>query len=106
MITAEFAVGLVAVVPVLLALVALLGVGIQQVRLVEAARSGARMLARGDSVADVRTQVQTDLPGTEVAVRTEAHSVRVEVSRTVAGQGLLPGFTLRTQARAPREVPQ
>ncbi len=105
MVTAEFAVGLLAVVPLVLSLVALTGIGASQVQVVEAARTGARLLARGEPESVARAQVSAILPGADVSIDRGAEGVSCEVSRRVGGQGLLPRFTLRASATTPLESP-
>lgn len=103
MVTAEFAVGLLAVVPLLLSLVALTGIGATQVKLVEAARTGARLLARGEPDATAREQVRAIVPGADIAIDHAADRVSFEVRQRVGGQGVLPAFTLRASAVTPME---
>ena len=103
MFTAEMAVGLLAVIPVVLALVGVVAAGAVQVQTTEAARTAARMLARGDEEATVRDQVASALPGAQVRIRDEGPRVRVEVARDVGGRGLVPRFTIRAEVRTVRE---
>ncbi len=98
------AVGLLAVIPVVLALVGLVAAGAVQVQTTEAARTAARMLARGDDEATVNDQVTSALPGAQVRIHDEGGRLRVEVSRVVGGRGLLPRFTLRAEVRTVRET--
>ncbi|MBK6762114.1 MAG: pilus assembly protein TadE [Micrococcales bacterium] len=104
MFTAELAVGLLAVIPVVLALVGVVAAGAVQVQTTEAARTAARMLARGDDEVAVREQVVSALPGAQVRIHDEAGRLRVEVSRVVGGRGLLPRFTMRAEVRTVRET--
>jgi len=104
MFTAEFAVGLLAVVPLLLALASVVAAGAVQVQTAEMARTAARLTARGESVAAVEAEVAADLPQARVEVVTEAEHVRVVVSRTVGGAGLLPVWTISSETRVPREA--
>lgn len=103
MVTAEFAVGMLAVVPLLLSLVALTGIGATQVKLVEGARTGARLLARGESDTTARAQVRAIVPSAEIAIDHDADRVSFEVRQEVGGQGVLPTFTLRASAVTPSE---
>ncbi len=103
MFTAELAIGLLAVVPLVLALVALVVAGAVQVTSTEAARTGARMLARGDSEAQVRDELANLVPAAQVQISQEPGFAVVEVRHGVGGAGLLPSFTLRATARSPRE---
>jgi hypothetical protein len=105
MVTAEFAVGLLAVVPLVLSLVALTGIGASQVQVVEAARTCARLLARGEPESVARAQVTAILTGADVSIERGTEGVSCEVSRRVGGQGLLPRFTLRATATTPLESP-
>lgn len=81
MVTAEIAVAL----PVLV-LVLVLGLGAVQVvtdhlRCVDAARTGARLLARGEGVQQVRQEVARQAPrGARIALDVGVESVRVDVS--------------------------
>ena len=93
MVTAEIAVALPALV-----LVLILGMGAvtamtDQLRCVDAARTGARLLARGEAVNEVRRQVAAQAPDdARIALDVGAESVRVEVSsdlpRVLAGLGV------------------
>jgi hypothetical protein len=103
MFTAEFAVGLLAVVPLLLALVSVVAAGAVQVKTAETARTAARLLARGESPAAVRAEVAAALPGAQVEFVTEPAHVQVLVSRTVGGAGLLPTWTISSKVWVPRE---
>jgi hypothetical protein len=103
MVTAEFAVGLLAVVPLVLSLVALVAAGATQIQVQEAARTGARLLARGEGVATVQEQVRAVLPAAAVTVVDDGGFAVVDVRQPMGGRGLLPGFTLHAEARTPRE---
>ncbi len=103
MVTAEFAIGLLAVVPMVLSLVALIGVGATQVQVVEAARTGARLLARGETDAVARQQVAVIVPDADLRIERSTDLVVFEVTQWVGGQGLLPGFTVRAEATSPAE---
>lgn len=93
MVTAEIAVALPAFV-----LVLTLGLGAvtamtDHLRCVDAARTGARLLARGDAVEEVRRQVEEQAPAdARIALRVGPDSVRVDVSadlpRVLAGLGV------------------
>ncbi len=91
-------------------LVWLLAVGAGQVRVVDAAREGARSLARGDpeGVAfDRATTVAGE--GSRVSASRDGDEVIVTVSREVSGPGglfdFLPGITLEAEAVAASEAP-
>ena len=88
---------------VVLALVGVVAAGAVQVQTTEAARTAARMLARGDEEATVRDQVASALPGAQVRIRDEGPRVRVEVARDVGGRGVVPRFTIRAEVRTVRE---
>jgi Flp pilus assembly protein TadG len=103
MVTAEFAVGLLAVIPLLLSLVALTGIGATQVKVVEAARTGARLMARGESELVARDQVRAIVPAADVTTERDAGRVSFVVTQRVGGQGMLPVFTLRASAVSPVE---
>lgn len=81
MVTAEIAVALPALI-----LALTLGLGAvtavtDHLRCVDAARTGARLLARGEDVGRVRREVTLQAPqGARIALETDADSVRVEVS--------------------------
>lgn len=104
MFTAELAVGLLAVVPLLLALVSVVAAGAVQVKTAEMARTAARLVARGESPAAVRAEVAADLPTARVEFVEEPEHVRVVVSRRVGGGGLLPAWTISSETRVPREA--
>jgi len=94
MVTAELAAGLPAVALVLVSGVGAIGVGIDQVRCVDAARLAARALARGDppGVAG-RLVAATAPPGAKVAVTSGGKVVTV----TVSARRSLPGTSLTWQ---------
>jgi hypothetical protein len=94
MVTAEFAIGMLAVVPLLLAVVLLGAAAAVKVQVAEGARTAARMLARGDDPAVVRSHFATTLPAAQIALRPEGQVVRVDVSQPVVIGGLLPSFTV------------
>ncbi len=104
MFTAEFAVGLLAVVPLVVALASVVALGAVQVQTAEMARTAARLVARGESAGEVRDEVAADLPGAQVEFVNEAEHVQVVVSRTVGGVGLLPTWTISSRTRVPRET--
>jgi len=103
MVTAEFAVGLLAVVPLLLALVSVVAAGAVQVKTAEMARTAGRLLARGESPEAVRAEVASALPDARVDLVTESEHVRVQVCHVVGGVGVLPSWPICAQARVPRE---
>lgn len=103
MVTAEFAVGILAVIPIVLSLTLLVAAAAVQVQVLEAARTGARMLARGDSEEDVRAQVIDSAPGAQVQIDEVDENAVVSVSRPMGGMGVLPEFTIEATARTPAE---
>ncbi|MET3810189.1 TadE family type IV pilus minor pilin [Arthrobacter sp. UYEF3] len=103
--TAEFAVALPAVLLVLGLLLAGSAAGITQLRLEEAARSGARALARGEDAASVGGIVRR-LAGDSVRATVAADGgwLSVTVSGTVSGSvGPLIPWTLTARAWARSE---
>jgi hypothetical protein len=103
MVTAEFAVGLLAVVPLLLGLVGITAAGVMAVQGQEAARVGARLLARGDSPSSVDAYLRGALPDAQVSIETSSGMVHVLVRRTAGGFGLLPEFAITGRAATPVE---
>lgn len=103
MVTAEFAVGILAVIPVVLSLVLLVASAAVQMQVLEAARTGARMVARGDAETVVREQVTVAVPGAQVAITEVDATAEVHVSRLMGGMGMLPQFTISATARTPVE---
>jgi len=107
-VTAEIALGLPLLLVVTVALVWLLAVGVAQVRVVDAAREGARVLARGDSVAEASGRASEVAPaGAEVSTEQGADVVVVRVRAEIAGPGStwlpLPGVTVQASATAVTE---
>lgn len=103
MVTAELAVGMLAVVPVAASIIMLAGLAAVQVEVVEAARQAARSMARGDPESAVRADVARILPGADVATSTEGTLVTVTVSEPVGGWSLVPRFSLSASATAALE---
>jgi hypothetical protein len=106
--TAELAVALPALVLVLALALAGLDVGIAQVRCVDAARIGARLLARGEPAGAALAEVRAAAPrGADVDVEVTAE--RVGVTVTAAPPGLLQPLRAvlgpRATAVARLEVP-
>jgi hypothetical protein len=84
MVTAELAVALPSLVLVLALALAAIDLGIAQVRCVDAARVGARLLARGEPAGPVLAEVGAAGPtGSRVAVRTADGRVTVTVRGSV-----------------------
>jgi len=103
MVTAEAAL----VIPVLVALAAALAwvvaLGVVQVRLVDAAREGARLAARGESAAQVQAAALSAAPaGSRVRVGRDGTSwvaeVSVEVGTDLPLVGLLPPVGMSARA--------
>jgi hypothetical protein len=106
-VTAEFAVALPAVLLLLALLLAGSAAGITQLRLEEAARAGARALARGDGDAAVEDIVRR-LAGNSAsaAVATEGEWLSVTVTGRVGGPvGSLIPWALTAKASARSEIP-
>ncbi|MFC7490031.1 MULTISPECIES: TadE family type IV pilus minor pilin [unclassified Knoellia] len=81
MVTAEIAVALPALVLVLTLGLGAVAVVTDQLRCVDAARVGARLLARGEPVEQVRNEVARQAPdGAEIGFEVGPDSVRVDVS--------------------------
>jgi hypothetical protein len=95
---------------VAIGLVWLLAVGAAQVRVVDAAREGARALARGDEegLAFIRAS-EVAGPGSRATATYDEGSVTVTVERTMSGPGGLfdawPDVGLRAEAVAAMEPP-
>lgn len=107
-VTAEFAVALPAVILLLALLLGGSAAGVMQIRLEEAARAGARALARGDSTADLDGIVRR-LAGQTAgsAVAADGEWIGVTVSGRVPGTvGSLLPWTLSARAWARRESAQ
>jgi len=94
MVTAEFAVVLPAVVLVLALSVGALGLALDQIRCVDAARAGARAAARGDSPGAVILVADRAAPSdAKVTVGTSGDIVSVSVvSRPRVAASLLPAW--------------
>ena len=81
MVTAETAVVLPALAVVLAVLLAVMGYALDQASAVDAARTGARLAARGEPVGVVREAVLAEAPkASHVTVRVSASNVTVTVS--------------------------
>ena len=103
-VTAELAVGLPAVVVVLVALLLVASTAIAQTRCTDAARAGARAAALGESAGSITATVRR-LAGAEasIAVSRTDEWVTVEVSSAV-GSGSWGGSPLRARATATARV--
>lgn len=106
-VTAEFAVALPAVLLLLAMLLAGAAAGITQLRIEEAARAGARALARGEGTATVES-IARRLAGdtATAAVSTQGEWLDVTVSARVGGPfGAVIPWTLTARASARTEMP-
>lgn len=79
--TAEFAVALTGVMLVLALCLGAMGIAAQQIALESLASSGARMLARGDDLATVRTAVAAGAPGATLSQSASGEFVCVALER-------------------------
>lgn len=107
MVSAELAVGLPAVVFVLLVALGALSAGLDQIRCADAARVAARAAARGDAPSQVRQQGLRVAPQhAQVSVVISGDQVRVTVTSPVRGPfGWVTGTgTLRSTGGAQRET--
>jgi hypothetical protein len=109
-VTAELALGLPLLVAVAIGLVWLLAVGAAQVRVVDAAREGARALARGDTEGAAFSRVsEVAGRGSRATATYRQGSVTVTVERTMSGPGGLfdawPTVGLHAEAVAAVEPP-
>ena len=108
MVSAEVAVALPCVVLLLAVVLAAVDLGVSQVRCVDAARTGARLLARAEPLADATSQIRAAAPSESVVtVDTSERLVRVSVSAPLPAAlsriGLQAGPS--ATAVAVREVP-
>jgi hypothetical protein len=76
-----------------------------QLRCVDAARDGARAVARGESTDAVRRLAgSAGPPGAEVSIAQDGDSARVAVSARIGGLGrLVPPFRVHAESVAPLE---
>jgi hypothetical protein len=105
MVTAELAVAIPAVIIVLALCLGGISLGIDQVRCVDAARLGARAVARGDAGPAVDDVVARAAPaGARLSLGSNGAQVRVTVSvhRSMAGLG--HGFELTATSVADQEL--
>jgi len=102
--TAELAVALPSLVIVLAVALAAVDLGLAQVRCVDAARLGARLLARGEPEGSVLAEVRAAAPhGAEVSVASDGTRVSVLVTATVPA-ALRPLGTLPAPSASARAV--
>lgn len=105
-VTAELALGLPLLLALTVGLVWMLTLATAQVRVVDASREAARVVARGDGEETARRIAQQVAPqGAQVSVATQGDRVVVETVATVAGPGgwlagTLPGVTVDSRAVA------
>jgi hypothetical protein len=107
-VTAEAAVVLPVVALFALGMLWMIGLGVAQVQLVDAARDTARSVARGDSAAVARAYGVRSAPsGSSIRLANTGDSVRVTVRARVQAPGWLllplPTVTLQAAATAPSE---
>ncbi|RYE75029.1 MAG: pilus assembly protein [Myxococcales bacterium] len=107
-VTAETAVVLPILAAFALGLVWVISLGVSQARAVDAAREVARVVARGDSLAEARSWGSRVAPdGARITVDRGEERVTVRVAATVRGPGglfdFLPGFPVRAEAVAATE---
>lgn len=102
--TAELAVGLVAVMLVLLAVLTMVEAAVAQVRCVDGARAGARAAAMGVTDDEVRVLARRSAgEAATVQVRRSDGWVEVEVATGLPGAGLLRSLTVQAEASTPAE---
>ncbi len=102
-VTAEFAAALPAVVVVLVFAVAALGLVLDQIRCVDAARTAARAVARGDTTSVVVKAAEKAAPeGAKVTIR-KGPPVRVEVVAPPRKPWFPDAMRARAAATAPSE---
>lgn len=95
MVTAEVAVAIPSLVLLLAVSLAAVDLGVSQVRCVDAARTGARLLARAEPMSVTREQVRVAAPtGAQLGVTTSGGRVTVRVSAPVPA--LLRPLGIRT----------
>jgi len=99
-VTAELALGLVAVTLVLAALLLATAASSVRVRCEDAARAGARVAALGAGDAEVAAVARRVAPGAAVAVRRDPPWVEVEVTRALPGAWFADGLAATGRATA------
>lgn len=107
MVTAETAVVIPVGVVLAVALLWLVSIGFTQARLVDAAREGARLVARGDSVGVATASARRSAPdGTTLDVEQSADVVVVDARLRVDGPlPILPALRLHARSVAASEQP-
>ena len=106
--TAELALGIPLLLALTVGLVWMLAVGAAQVRVIDASREAARVVARGDSADAAEAVARRIAPaGAEVHIVTAGGEVRVTTSARVTAPGgvlgALPGITVSDVAVATTE---
>ena len=106
--TAELALGIPLLLALTVGLVWMLAVGAAQVRVIDASREAARVVARGDTADAAEAVARLIAPaGAEVHIVTAAGEVRVTTSARVTAPGgvlgALPGITVSDVAVATTE---
>lgn len=106
--TAELALGLPLLVALTAGLVWMLAVGAAQVRVIDASREAARVVARGDDPGSASVLARRIAPeGARVAIATSGSQVVVTTTAQVTGPGGLleglPGVTVTSEAVATLE---
>ncbi|WP_146826374.1 TadE family protein [Aeromicrobium flavum] len=99
MVTAETAMVLPFVVLVAFTLVWVVSLGLTQMRVADAARDGARVLARGEGAGDARRAARAAVPGSRVRVEVDDGLARVTV-RFRARMPLLDAVHLDLEGRS------
>lgn len=99
-VTAELALGLVAVVLVLAVLLLTASASSLQVRCVDAARAGARVAALGQSDGEAAAAARQLAPGAVVRVRRDPPWVEVSVTRALAGSWFTSALAVSGSATA------
>lgn len=106
MVSVEFAAALPAVLLVLLVVLSAVRVGVDQVRVADAARVAARAAARGDAIDHIAALVDSDAPpGARISVARSGDSVTVVVTAPVGGPAgwIVGSSTLRSTVTASLE---
>lgn len=105
MVSAEMAVAILAALPLMVGVVMVVGSAALQVQVMEAARTAARMVARGDEAPVVQEHVVASLPHAQVRIEQSGTDVVVTVAQVVDIGGVVPPFTVSGRAVTPDETP-
>lgn len=103
MVVAETAVGMLALGVVLALVIASIALGVAHVRTLDAARSAARLAARGESVDVVTKSAHRSMPGSQVAIQSDGDVVTIDVSAGFRVLPLLPEVTVAKRASVETE---